>query len=135
MPFFLTKGLARWRQEARNNGSADLKVSCAAGRVVEAATSPSRLPVIRHVGTVRTALKQTTLKTEENLKTEKVFKLNSSRGLFCSVRYAHTTKQTPRKKMANAIIWLCQPTTQSEKINIKKQFVGKQKFKAVEKLK
>ena len=31
--------------EARNNGSADLKVSCAAKRLVEAATAPSRFLV------------------------------------------------------------------------------------------
>jgi len=30
--------LAQWRQEARNNGSANLKLPCAAERVVEAAT-------------------------------------------------------------------------------------------------
>jgi len=42
--------LAQWRQEVRNNGSADLKVSCAAGRVVEAATAPSRLPVVGNAG-------------------------------------------------------------------------------------
>jgi len=33
-----TSGLAQWRQEARNNGSANLKLPCAAERVVEAAT-------------------------------------------------------------------------------------------------
>ena len=31
--------------------------------------------------------------------------------LFCRVRFTHTTKQTPRQKMANAIIWLYPPTT------------------------
>jgi len=32
--------------EARNNGSANLKEPCAAERLVEAATSPSRLSVV-----------------------------------------------------------------------------------------
>jgi hypothetical protein len=50
----------------------------------------------------------------ENLKTEKIFELNSLPSLFCRVRYAHTTKQTPRQKMANAIIWLCLPAIQSK---------------------
>jgi hypothetical protein len=31
--------------------------------------------------------------------------------LICQVRYAHFANQTPRQKMANAIIWLCPPTT------------------------
>ena len=32
--------------EARNNGSGEFEISCAAERVVEAATAPSRLPVV-----------------------------------------------------------------------------------------
>ena len=32
--------------EARNNGSGEFEISCAAERVVEAATSPSRLSVV-----------------------------------------------------------------------------------------
>jgi hypothetical protein len=43
---------------------------------------------------------------EKELKTEKILKMNGLPSLFCRVRYAHTTKQTPRPKMANAIIWL-----------------------------
>jgi hypothetical protein len=54
---------------------------------------------------------------EEILKPEKMIKLNRLPSLFCSVRYAHTTKQTPRQIMANAIIWLCPPTTQSKYLN------------------
>ena len=49
----LTSGLAQWRQEARNNGSANLKLPCAAERVVEAATAPSRLSVVRKRATVQ----------------------------------------------------------------------------------
>ena len=48
---------------------------------------------------------------KENMEIEKMLKLNSLPSLFCRVRYAHATKQTPRQKMANAIIWLCLPTT------------------------
>jgi len=44
---------------------------------------------------------------EEELKIEKILKLNSLPSLFCRVRSAHTTKQALRQKMANAIIWLC----------------------------
>ena len=36
--------------EARNNGSANLKEPCAAERLVEAATSPSRLSVVGKPG-------------------------------------------------------------------------------------
>ena len=54
---------------------------------------------------------------EEDLETEKMLKINILSSLFCRVRYAHTTKQTPRQKMANAIIWLRPPATQSKKMN------------------
>ena len=47
---------------------------------------------------------------------EKVFEMNSLPSLLCRVRFAHTTKQTSRQKMANAIIWLCPPATPSKKI-------------------
>jgi len=40
----LTSGLAQWRQEVRNNGSANLKLPCAAERVVEAATDAKPPP-------------------------------------------------------------------------------------------
>ena len=72
----------------------------------------------------RTTLKQIFFNIQQNKKkfekTKKMFELNSLPSSFCSVRYAHTTKQTPRKKIANAIIWLCPPTTQSKKISVGK---------------
>ena len=37
--------------------------------------------------------------------------------LLYRVHSVHTTKQTPRPKMANAIIWLCPPTTHIGKKN------------------
>jgi hypothetical protein len=58
-------------------------------------------------------------KIVEILKIEKMFEMNGLPSLFCRVRYAHTIKQTPRQKMANAIIWLCPPTTQSKCLNLK----------------
>jgi len=42
--------LAQWRQEARNNGSANLKLPCAAERVVEAATDAKPPPRCRQAG-------------------------------------------------------------------------------------
>jgi len=57
---------------------------------------------------------------EENLKIEKMLKMNGLPSLVCSVRYAHTTNQTPRQKMAHTIIQLCPPTTQSKRISVRK---------------
>ena len=37
--------------------------------------------------------------------------------LLCRVHSVHTTKQTPHQKMADAIIWLCPPTTRIGKKN------------------
>jgi hypothetical protein len=48
-------------------------------------------------------------------KIRKLKRKNRLSSLFCSVRFAHTTKRTPRQKMANAILWLCTPTTRQGK--------------------
>jgi hypothetical protein len=64
------------------------------------------------MGRRRTSPKQT---FEETLKMNIALKMNRLPRLFCRVHFAHTTKQTPHQRMANAILWLNPPTTQSKK--------------------
>jgi len=55
-------------------------------------------------------------KMEGNLKTEKMLKVNCLPSLFCRVRYAHTTKQTPRQKWLTPFFGFAHPPPKARNI-------------------